>query len=124
MTGWTTAQLEAIGAAAEIEIAPDRADSSPGPATTIWVVRVGDDLLVRSYRGPNGRWYRRTRRTGRGRIRTATSDYRVEFLAADPSIRPQVDAAYRTKYGRHPSYVAPLLADSVAGTTLQLRKLD
>lgn len=31
---------------------PDRADQTPGPALPIWVVHIGDNLYVRSYRGP------------------------------------------------------------------------
>jgi hypothetical protein len=61
MSGWSDSELATIGRADEIHIAPDRADHTPGPSVTIWVVRVGDDLYVRSYRGPSGSWYRRAR---------------------------------------------------------------
>ena len=40
--------------AEELEIAASRPDGSLHRFTTIWVVRVGDDLYVRSYRGRNG----------------------------------------------------------------------
>jgi hypothetical protein len=49
------------GVADEILVAPDRGDRSRGPAVPIWVVWVGDELYVRSFRGASGGWYRRAR---------------------------------------------------------------
>jgi hypothetical protein len=60
----------------------------------IWVVRVHDDLYVRSYRGPSGSWYRRARRNGSGRIRVGGIDRAVRFTAADAGVRAKVDEAY------------------------------
>ena len=121
MSGWSDSELATIGTADEIHIAPDRADHTPGPAVPIWVVRVGDDLYVRSYRGPSGSWYRRARRNGRGRISVGGVDHAVRFTAADPTVRTQVDEAYRAKYGRYRSLVQPMISDTVAETTLQLQ---
>jgi Uncharacterized protein conserved in bacteria (DUF2255) len=50
MSNWIAEELDAIGEADELQIAVLRADGSLRPYTTIWVVRVGDDLYVRSYR--------------------------------------------------------------------------
>jgi hypothetical protein len=61
MSGWSERDLARIGAADEILVAPDQGDRSRGPAVPIWVVRVGDELYVRSYRGASGGWYRRAR---------------------------------------------------------------
>nr|MDQ3825136.1 DUF2255 family protein [Actinomycetota bacterium] len=58
MTGWTAKELDVIGAADGLDIAPARPDGSLHPYTTIWVVRVGDELYVRSYRGRRGSWFR------------------------------------------------------------------
>ena len=91
MSGWSDSELATIGRADEIHIAPDRSDRTPGGAVPIWVVRVGDDLYVRSYRGPSGSWYRRARRNGSGRIRVGGVDHAVRFIAADPGVRTQVD---------------------------------
>lgn len=93
MSGWSDSVLTTIGTADEIHIAPDRSDHTPGRAVPIWVVRVGDDLYVRSYRGPSGSWYRRARRNGSGRISVGGVDHAVRFTAADPpsgrrSMRP------------------------------------
>jgi Uncharacterized protein conserved in bacteria (DUF2255) len=52
VTTWTADDLQCIAGSTELDIAPARDGGTPGPATPIWVVRVGDDLYVRSYRGP------------------------------------------------------------------------
>jgi hypothetical protein len=125
MSRWSDSELATIGTADEIHIAPDRADHTPGPAVPIWVVRVGDDLYVRSYRGPSGSWYRRARRNGSGRIRVGGVDHAVRFTAADAGVRTQVDEAYLAKYGRYgSSLVRPMISDTVAETTLQLQPTD
>jgi Uncharacterized protein conserved in bacteria (DUF2255) len=46
---------------------------------------------------------------------------RSGFTAADPTVRTQVDEAYRATYGRYSSLVRPMISDSVAETTLQLQ---
>jgi hypothetical protein len=47
MTTWTHDDLETIGTADEVKIAPLRRDGTVRRPVTIWVVRVGDDLLIR-----------------------------------------------------------------------------
>jgi hypothetical protein len=51
MTGWTADELEKIEIADELEIASLRSDGTLGSKRTIWVVRVDDDLYVRSVNG-------------------------------------------------------------------------
>src|SRR5947199_10520271 len=53
MDAWTTEELDRIAAADELEIASVRADGRLRNPTTIWVVRLGDDLYVRSVRPPS-----------------------------------------------------------------------
>lgn len=55
---WTEQQLAVIGDAFEIDIATMRADDTVRRPVPIWVIRRGDDLFVRSYRGPSGSWFR------------------------------------------------------------------
>ena len=54
MTSWTNNELTRIGSAEELAIAPLRRDGTRRTAVPIWVVRVGDDLYVRSYKGQDG----------------------------------------------------------------------
>jgi hypothetical protein len=119
---WSERGLAHIEAADEIIVMPDRVDHTPGPAEPIWVVRVGDELYVRSYRGSTAGWYRCARGNGNGRIRSVGQEFRVRFseLAA-PDLRAQIDQAYRVKYGRcGRSLVTARTSDSAADTTLQL----
>ncbi len=58
MTPWTSDELDRIGGAEELQIAPRRPDGTLRTPVTIWVVRVSDDLYVRSYRGRSGAWFR------------------------------------------------------------------
>jgi hypothetical protein len=51
MTVWTSDELSNIGAAEELEIASLRSDGTLRKPVTIWVVRLGEDLYVRSVRG-------------------------------------------------------------------------
>src|SRR5690242_13278162 len=45
---WSADELERIGAAEELQLASRRPDGSLRPFVTIWVVRAGDDVYVRS----------------------------------------------------------------------------
>jgi hypothetical protein len=51
MTGWTSDELTRIGTTPELQLTSRRRDGTLGQPRTIWVVRVGDDLYVRSGRG-------------------------------------------------------------------------
>lgn len=119
MNDWTDEQLDRIGRTRELDVAPRRADGSLRGFTTIWVVRVDDDLYVRSWNGPTGSWYRAATASGAGRIRIDAVDHDVRFRPADDIDPARVDAAYREKYGRS-SYVDAMVADGPAATTLQL----
>jgi hypothetical protein len=56
--GWTSEELGRIASADEVEIAPVRSPGKLGRTVPIWVVRVGDELYVRSWRGTGGAWFR------------------------------------------------------------------
>lgn len=120
MTNWTPDELGAIGAADELGIAALRPDGTLRPYTTIWVVRVGDGLYVRSYRGQDAAWYQAVRRRAEGRIRADGVERDATFERADVD-EDAIDAAYRGKYGRYGrSYLDPMLAPTARATTLRL----
>jgi hypothetical protein len=121
MTAWTSDELAKIGNAEELELASRRRDGSLRKPVTIWVVRHGDDLYVRSWRGPTGRWFRGAQQTHEGYIRAGGVDKDVTFVDADDNINDQIDAAYRTKYRRYAdSYVPPMISPEARATTLKL----
>jgi hypothetical protein len=101
MSAWTSEELTGIGTATELQIASRRRDGTLGNPRTIWVVRVGDDLYVRSMHGRTGGWFPGTQVRHQGHIRAGAVDKAVTFTDADPSLNDQIDAAYRDKYRRY-----------------------
>src|SRR5215207_2975898 len=69
MTAWTDEELGRIGEAPELQLASERPDGTLRPNVTMWVVRVDDQLYVRSAYGPDNPWFRRAKASGVGRIR-------------------------------------------------------
>jgi hypothetical protein len=121
MTAWTSDELTKIGAADALAIAAYRHDGTPRPSVTIWVVRVGDDLYVRSWRGREGGWFRHALQTRRGRIRAAGVERDVAFEEPDEGVRGAIDRAYRAKYARYgDAYVGPMIGPDAAAATFRL----
>jgi hypothetical protein len=120
MTTWTSEELDKIGAAEELEIVPFRPDGTPRKPVTIWVVRVEDDLYIRSYKGHSGSWFRAAQENRKGRIWAGGVEKDVTFEDAHPDLYDQIDAAYHTKYGRYPQYVAPMVTPEIRATTIRL----
>jgi len=121
VSDWTAGDLDTIGAAEELQIAALRPDGSLRPYVTIWVVRVGDGLYVRSYRGRDGAWFRSVLARPEGRIRAGglTRDVTVEEPA--DAGQPAIDQAYRDKYARYAgTYVDPMVSPAARAATLRL----
>ncbi|MFI1927200.1 MULTISPECIES: DUF2255 family protein [unclassified Streptomyces] len=120
MTTWTSDELNRIAGADELEMAPRRGDGTLRGPVPIWVVRDGEDLYVRSFRGTDGGWWRTARANRQGHIRSGGIARDVTFVeVADSGINDRVDTAYRTKYGRFGgAYVDPMVA--ARSTTLRL----
>ncbi len=102
MAGWTKAELDRIEQADELELASQRQDGSLRDPVTMWVVRDGDELYVRSMHGRDGAWFRRTQTRNQGHVRSAGVDKDVAFVVdTDPALNNRIDAAYRSKYRRY-----------------------
>jgi hypothetical protein len=117
---WTTDELNRIARAEELQIAPERRDGSLRRPLPIWVVRVGDDLFVRSWRGAGGGWYRAAEATHEAHISAGGVDTNVTLSHAGDHVNDAVDAAYRTKYARHSDHVEPMVGPEARATTLKL----
>ena len=123
MTEWTRDELNKIGTAEELEIASLRRDGTLRKPTTIWVVRVGDDLYIRSAYGPTSAWFRGAQVRHEGRIRAGGVEKDVSFgdAGAEPNLNDQIDTAYRTKYRRYEeTYVKPMVSLEARSTTITL----
>jgi hypothetical protein len=117
---WTTDELDRIGDADELHIAPRRKDGTLRRAVPIWVVRVDDELYMRSWRGDGGRWYGAAKASGEAHISAGGISKDVALLAAGDEINDAVDAAFGEKYGRYTGYVEPMVAPQARATTLRL----
>jgi hypothetical protein len=121
MTTWTDDELDRIGAAGELQIAARRPDGTLRTPRTIWVVRVGDDLYVRSAYGTRAAWYRATRVTHEGWIEAGGVERDVTFEDAGGHLDAEIDAAYWAKYRRHGAqYVEPVANAESHATTIRL----
>jgi hypothetical protein len=116
MPNWSDDELSRVGAANELRIATPRGDGSPRSAVPIWVVRVGDDLFIRAYRGRSGSWFRQALASGTVLIRAGGVERWVALQEADPEIAVSIDAAYRQKYGRGTYVDAMVTPDATAAT--------
>ena len=121
MTAWTADELTRIGSAEELQIASVRPDGTLRKPVTIWVVRNGDGLYVRSVKGPTGLWFRGTQDKHQGRIRAGGIEKDVTFVDAEHNINDDVDAAYRAKYRRYAgSILNSVLNPQARSTTMRL----
>ncbi len=121
MTAWTSDELSKIGAAEELQIASLRRDGTLRNPVTIWVVRHGDDLYVRSVNGRTAAWFRGAQVRHEGRIWAGGVDKDVTFADADHDIDDQIDAAYRTKYRRYAaSIISHIVSPEARSATLKL----
>jgi hypothetical protein len=123
MTSWTRNDLERIGAADELQLASFKEDGTLRKPVIIWVVRVGDDLYVRSYRGREGAWFRHIQLRPEGRISAGGVTKNVTFVdvSDDEALNNEIDAAYQSKYQRYSAtYVDPMITPQARATTLKL----
>jgi hypothetical protein len=121
---WTAEDGQAVGAAEELQISSRRPDGTLRPYVTIWVVRLGDKIFVRSAHGTQNPWYQRALASGTGRIRAGGVERDVQIRRANDADDAAIDAAYHTKYDRYgPTIVNTVVGPSAAQTTLRLSPL-
>jgi hypothetical protein len=121
MPVWTTGDLAKVGNAEELAIASRRPDGSLRPYVTIWTVRVGDDIYVRSAAGLDNPWFHRALASGEGRIRAGGVEADVTFESPAPDTLESITAAYHAKYDRYgPSVVGTVVSAEAVASTLKL----
>lgn len=119
--GWTQEELSRIGEATELRLQSFRADGTLRRPVTVWVVRVGDDLVIRSGYGRASAWWRGTQTRGRGRISAGGLDREVAFVVADDELAGMASEAYRTKYRAYGQVsIGPMTSRAAADATLIL----
>ena len=121
MTQWTNDQLSKVGRAEEVQIASVGRDGALGKPVTVWAVRHGDDVYVRSVAGRSGHWFRSSQERHQGRIRAGSVQQDVTFVDADHDIDGEIDDTYRAKYRRYAgSVLNSVLTPGARSTTMRL----
>lgn len=121
MTTWTDEELAEIDDTHELQIASLRRDGTLSSPRTIWVVRRGGELYVRSVKGPTSDWFRSTRVRHEGHIQAGAVGKEVTFVDAEHDLDDELDAAYRSKYRRYDaSIVNSVLSPQAQATTIKL----
>lgn len=102
MATWTSEELKSIGTAEELQIAGRRSNDTLRKPVTIWVIRLGDDLYVRSVNGRTSAWFSGVQMQYKGHIRAGGVDKDVSFIEeTGQEINDRIDEVYRTKYHRY-----------------------
>jgi hypothetical protein len=121
MTARTDEELGRIGEAEELQLASERPDGTLRPYVTMWVVRVDDQLYVRSAHGADNPWFRRAKASGVGRILAGGLERDVTFADPAPDVDAHIDAAYHAKYDRWgPEIVGTVVGSRAHAVTIRL----
>jgi hypothetical protein len=121
MGAWSEAELSEIAAAQELDLASVmRPDGTLRRPVTMWVVRVGDDVYVRSVNGRGSSWFRGAESRHEAEIRAGGVEKEVSLAETD-ALNDEIDAAYSAKYGdRYPSIIPSIVAAEARAATLKL----
>jgi hypothetical protein len=117
---WTENELDSIDKAQELTLASVRADGSLRKPVTMWVVRRGEDIFVRSVNGRGSAWFRGAQARHLAHIRAGGVEKDVGLVETDEA-GDLIDAAYQTKYGtRYPTIVPSIVTPQARAATLKL----
>jgi hypothetical protein len=121
MSRWAQIELDAIDAAQELTLASVQADGKLWRPVTMWVVRIGEDVHVRSVNGRRSAWSRGAQIRHQARSRAGAIERDVSVVETEEA-GEQIDAAYQTKYGpRYPTIVPSIVAPQARLATLKLK---
>jgi hypothetical protein len=120
MSTWTSDELGKIEAAEELDLASARGDGTLRNPVTMWVVRHGDDLYVRSVNGRRSTWFRGAQARHEAHVQAGGVDKDVRLVETD-DVDDELDAAYRAKYRRYAdSIVDSIVSPRARAATLKL----
>ena len=108
MAAWTSGELERVAQAEELDLASVRRDGTLRKPVTMWVVRHGDEIYVRSVNGRKSSWFRGAQVRHEARIKAGGVDKDVALVETD-GVTDELDTAYRTKY----CHYAATIIDSI-----------
>jgi hypothetical protein len=110
-----------LAQAQEIQLERQRSGAmAPGQRTTIWIVVAGDDIYIRSVRGPAGRWYQAIKANSTATVHIDGQRIAVRALpVTDDATIERVSDEYRRKYCNDPS-MPTMVRDEILPTTLRV----
>ena len=115
--------LLALRGARTVRLETSAAPGRPTHSAIVWVVvDQAGRVLVRSWRGEGGRWYRELRANPAGVLLVAS--HRVPFIAVLVDDPERIEACSRglsEKYATARGSLAQMLLDEVLPTTLELK---
>ncbi|SDP09854.1 DUF2255 family protein [Actinacidiphila guanduensis] len=122
MTGQETGGLAAAAVGDDVVLVlPRRTGTARVP---VWFVVVDGEVYVRSYRGPQGWWYRRALAVGKGAASFGRHETAVRFEPiTDEATNARISAAYLRKYARY-SYAGSIVSDAAVAATVRLAATD
>jgi hypothetical protein len=104
----------------ELDLAPVSRDGTLRNPVTMWVVRHGDELYVRSVNGRGSSWFRGAQARHEAHIQAGGVDKDV-ILVETEDMDDEVDAEYRTKYGGYATSIIEAITSTEArAATLKL----
>lgn len=99
---WKPETLDALGEAIEVDVTPTDRDGTRRASRTIWSIRVGDELYVRSWKGRGAVWFQDALATGRGELAVtgggASQLVTFDEVDAAAPVQRQISATFLTKY--------------------------
>lgn len=121
MSQWSVGELNHIDHTDELHISVERTDGTLRDPRIIWMVRVGDEVYVRSAHGLEGAWYRAVLRTGKGHVSFSGVETATLFEHVPGHLDAEIDAAFQAKYSRYPAqYVEPVTNAASHETTIRI----
>ncbi len=121
MSAWTSTELDKIKKAEELLIASLRTDGTLRKSRIIWVVRLGDDLYVRSVNRRSSDWFRGVQTRHEGHIRAGGVEKDVIYVeVSDADLNDQIDSAYGSKYRRYASIIPSINSPTARSATIKL----
>ena len=121
---WSPEELNLLGTAGEVEVSSVHHDGSMSRQRIVWIVRVGNQLFLRSVNGPEAGWYRSTRSRHQGQLEARGLVRQVGWVdvdaAADPDIDPAVDAEYARKYRGSTTAIERINSTAARSTTMRV----
>ncbi|MBN9415217.1 MAG: DUF2255 family protein [Candidatus Eremiobacteraeota bacterium] len=116
---WTDEQLAVLQENDELELTVE------GKTVIIWMVIVQGEVFVRSVYGRGSKWFQRAIRAGQGAVSAGRVQQNVRLVESGERLQTDVDAAFRSKYGRYArSIVDSTVTPRAREAALQISRLQ